>query len=57
MNRTMNGNVKGEPAMRAENGQVMLECRGLTRVYHEGPQDVTVLDGLDLEVRAGERLT
>lgn len=36
--------------------QVMLECRGLTRIYREGPQDVTVLDGLDLAVRAGERV-
>lgn len=56
MSETINETVKGEPAMRAETGQVMLECRGLTRVYHEGPQDVTVLDGLDLEVRAGERV-
>ncbi|RAR64466.1 lipoprotein-releasing system ATP-binding protein [Onishia taeanensis] len=37
-------------------GQVLLECQGLTRTYHEGPQDVTVLENLDLEVRAGERV-
>ncbi|WP_458527354.1 ABC transporter ATP-binding protein [Onishia taeanensis] len=37
-------------------GQVLLECQGLTRTYHEGPQDVTVLEGLNLEVRAGERV-
>ena len=37
-------------------GQVMLECRALSRTFREGPQDVCVLDGLDLEVRAGERV-
>ncbi|MFI0471467.1 ABC transporter ATP-binding protein [Halomonas sp. HMF6819] len=35
---------------------VMLSCQSLTRVYSEGPQDLTVLDGLTLEVRAGERV-
>ncbi|MDM7481387.1 MAG: ATP-binding cassette domain-containing protein [Halomonas sp.] len=35
---------------------VMLECRGLTRVYSKGPQDLTVLDQLDLQVHAGERV-
>lgn len=41
------------------NGQareVMLSCQGLTRVYREGPQDITVLHDLSLEVRAGERV-
>ncbi|QJQ98692.1 ABC transporter ATP-binding protein [Halomonas alkalicola] len=37
-------------------GAPMLECRDLTRIYHEGPQDVTVLDGLELTVHAGERV-
>ncbi|MFY0992708.1 ABC transporter ATP-binding protein [Halomonas sp. C05BenzN] len=36
--------------------QPMLECHDLTRTYHEGPQDVTVLDGLELRVNAGERV-
>lgn len=40
----------------ADTRQVMLECRGLGRTYREGPQDVTVLDGLELAVRAGERV-
>ncbi|SDN22295.1 ABC transporter ATP-binding protein [Vreelandella arcis] len=35
---------------------VMLQCQSLTRTYNEGPQDLTVLDSLDLEVRAGERV-
>lgn len=34
----------------------MLECRALTRVYREGPQDVVVLDELTLDVLAGERV-
>lgn len=42
--------------MTADTKPVMLECRDLTRVYSEGPQNVTVLDGLDLKVRAGERV-
>ncbi len=37
-------------------GAPMLECLDLTRIYHEGPQDVTVLDGLALTVHAGERV-
>ena len=28
-------------------GEVMLECRELTRVYREGPRDLTVLDALE----------
>ncbi|GAB2782870.1 lipoprotein-releasing ABC transporter ATP-binding protein LolD [Halomonas shantousis] len=35
---------------------IMLVCQGLTRVYREGPQDLTVLHELDLEVHAGERV-
>ncbi|MGM0983918.1 MAG: ABC transporter ATP-binding protein [Pseudomonadota bacterium] len=37
-------------------GQVMLECHDLTRVYREGPRDLTVLDGLTMQVLAGERV-
>ncbi|MFC4973725.1 ABC transporter ATP-binding protein [Halomonas beimenensis] len=43
------------PRDTAERG-VMLACEGLTRVYREGPRDLTVLDDLALEVRAGERV-
>ncbi|MCG7599048.1 ATP-binding cassette domain-containing protein [Halomonas sp. McH1-25] len=42
--------------MTEQTRQTMLECRALTRIYREGPQDVTVLDDLDLEVGAGERV-
>lgn len=34
----------------------MLVCRDLTRTYREGPQDLTVLDRLELNVAAGERV-
>ncbi|WP_110641335.1 ATP-binding cassette domain-containing protein [Salinicola sp. CPA57] len=40
----------------ASGDNIMLDCRQLTRTYSEGPQDVTVLDHLDLQVRAGERV-
>ncbi|BBI61195.1 hypothetical protein HSBAA_25010 [Vreelandella sulfidaeris] len=35
---------------------IMLDCQSLTRTYSEGPQDLTVLDKLNLQVRAGERV-
>ena len=34
----------------------VLDAQGLTKRFHEGPLDVTVLHGLDLQVRAGETL-
>ncbi len=34
----------------------VLSCRGLAKTYTGGPQDVVVLTGVDLEVRAGERI-
>ncbi|GAB2718129.1 ABC transporter ATP-binding protein [Halomonas garicola] len=40
----------------AAEARVMLECRDVTRTYSEGPEDLTVLDGLSLSVRAGERV-
>ncbi|WP_025732935.1 ABC transporter ATP-binding protein [Carnimonas nigrificans] len=35
---------------------VMLECRELSRVYKEGPQDLEVLKSLNLVVESGERV-
>ena len=35
---------------------IMLDCQALTKTYSEGPQDLTVLDKLSLQVRAGERV-
>ena len=37
-------------------GQTVLEARGLTKRFAEGKQDVTVLQGVDLQVKAGETL-
>jgi lipoprotein-releasing system ATP-binding protein len=34
----------------------VLACRGLTKTYTGGPQDVEVLNGVDLDVQPGERL-
>jgi len=36
--------------------EVLLQCRGLTKRFHEGRLDVTVLKGVDLDVRRGETL-
>jgi lipoprotein-releasing system ATP-binding protein len=35
---------------------VVLSCRGIRRHYDEGPQRITVLDGVDLDVHRGERI-
>ena len=37
-------------------GPPVLACRGLAKTYTGGPQDVVVLTGVDLDVRAGERI-
>ena len=34
----------------------LIECRNLTRTYRRGPETITPLDQLDLDVRAGEFL-
>jgi lipoprotein-releasing system ATP-binding protein len=34
----------------------VISCRGLAKTYTTGPQDVVVLNGVDLEVREGERV-
>ena len=36
--------------------KVVLEARGLTKRFHEGRIDLTVLHGIDLDVHAGETL-
>jgi lipoprotein-releasing system ATP-binding protein len=37
-------------------GGPLLQCRGLTKRFHEGRLDVTVLQGVDLEVHRGQTL-
>lgn len=34
--------------------EIVLECSGLTKVFHQGGVDVPVLNGIDLKVGAGE---
>jgi len=34
----------------------ILECRSLARTFHEGPEDVTVLKGVDLNISAAEQV-
>ena len=36
--------------------EVVLKARGLTKRFHEGRLDLTVLHGIDLDVHAGETL-
>ncbi len=36
--------------------EVVLKAQGLTKRFHEGPIDLTVLHGVDLQVMAGETL-
>jgi lipoprotein-releasing system ATP-binding protein len=43
-------------ALGAVPSPVLLQCRGLTQRFSEGRLDVTVLRGIDLEVRRGETL-
>ena len=41
---------------KAKDSQVVLRVRGLTKRFHEGRIDLTVLHGVDLDVNAGETL-
>jgi len=36
--------------------QVVLACHNLVKYYHQGPQQLTVLNGIELTVRRGERV-
>ena len=37
-------------------GEAVLECRALRKLYRQGPQELVVLNDLNLRVRRGERL-
>jgi lipoprotein-releasing system ATP-binding protein len=54
------GSLPPEGALAARGGpaplEVLLQCRGLTKRFQEGRLDVTVLQGVDLEVRRGDTL-
>jgi putative ABC transport system ATP-binding protein len=47
-----------QPSVRTSrsDGQIAVACRGVTKVYHAGGNDVVALRGIDLDVRTGELL-
>jgi lipoprotein-releasing system ATP-binding protein len=47
--------LSGAPTV-APTGELVMQVRGLTKRFHEGRLDVTVLQGVDLQVRRGETL-
>ena len=46
----------GQNGKNSLGGEVVLEAKGLTKRFTEGRLDVTVLHGVDLQIRAGETL-
>ena len=48
--------AKLAPMLRASGADIVLSARGLTKRFTEDRLDVTVLQGVDLDVRAGETL-
>ncbi len=46
----------GQNGQNSLGGEVVLEAKGLTKRFTEGRLDVTVLHGVDLQIRAGETL-
>ena len=36
--------------------RLILECQGLARTFHEGPEDVSVLRGVDLKISTAEQV-
>ena len=51
------GGESMSPTLPADvSSSLLLRARSLTKRFHEGPLDVTVLQGVDLEVRRGETL-
>ena len=46
----------GQNGQNSLSGEVVLEAKGLTKRFTEGRLDVTVLHGVDLQIRAGETL-
>jgi lipoprotein-releasing system ATP-binding protein len=54
--RMVAGLNPGNNAPAAQIGEVVLQAQGLTKRFSEGRLDVTVLHGVDLQVRAGETL-
>jgi lipoprotein-releasing system ATP-binding protein len=53
MNDVMNNSAPA-PTMASTPSKVILQATGLTKRFHDGTLDVTVLQGIDLQVHAGE---
>ena len=47
-------NVSANQMASVSQGKVILQAQGLTKRFHDGTLDVTVLQGIDLQVHAGE---
>ena len=51
------GEGRGEGSPTSDrSSEIVLRAKGLTKRFHEGPIDLTVLHGVDLQVHAGETL-
>lgn len=54
--RAYSEGAAGQNGQNSLSGEVVLEAKGLTKRFTEGRLDVTVLHGVDLQIRAGETL-
>lgn len=54
--RAYSEGAAGQNGQNSLGGEVVLEATGLTKRFTEGRLDVTVLHGVDLQIRAGETL-
>ena len=54
--RAYSEGAAGQNGKNSLGGEVVLEAKGLTKRFTEGRLDVTVLHGVDLQIRAGETL-
>ncbi|WP_205603408.1 lipoprotein-releasing ABC transporter ATP-binding protein LolD [Acidovorax sp. 1608163] len=54
--RAYSEGATGQNGQNSLSGEVVLEAKGLTKRFTEGRLDVTVLHGVDLQIRAGEAL-
>lgn len=48
--------VTGKNALSDVETKVVLECRHLAKIYHQGPQQVEVLQDINLQVHSAERI-
>ena len=54
--RAYSEGATGQNGQNSLSGEVVLEAKGLTKRFTDGRLDVTVLHGVDLQIRAGETL-